>query len=328
MKKYNVFGMGNALVDTELQLTDAELHNAGIEKGLMILVDETRQLEILDKLDDHIIGAKRASGGSVANSLVAVSSLGGSAFHMCKVAHDENGEFYLNDLRNAGVDCPTMSHTDHGLTGKCLVAITSDAERSMNTFLGISEQLSLQEMDYQALTNSEYLYIEGYLVTSDTARAAAIEAKKIAVQNGVKTAITLSDPGIVQFFGDGLKEMVGDGMDLIFSNETEALQWTATDTLEAAAEAFKSCAKTFVITLGARGALAFDGSDFISIAPYEVQAIDTLGAGDMFAGSFIYGITNGMDFAQAGDLASKTSSLIVSQYGPRLRAEQFADLVR
>ncbi len=321
MTQYHVYGLGAALVDTEVEVDDAFLAKANIEKGLMTLVDEARQQEILDLMNHHRVTAKRASGGSAANTVIANSYFGGSSFYSCKVANDENGHFYLQDLQNAGVDSNLHSDKEEGITGKCLVMITPDAERSMNTFLGISETLSTAELNHDALTNSEFLYIEGYLVTSDTGRAAAIEARKVAEKSGVKTALSFSDPGIVEFFRDGIAEILGDGVDLIFCNEAEALHWAQTDDLQKAIESLKIIASSFCITLGAKGAVIYDGEQILDIPAYPTQAIDTNGAGDMFAGAFLYGITQKWSFTRAGKLASLAAANIVSHYGPRLPAD-------
>ena len=320
MKKYQVYGVGAALVDTEIEVNDTFLEQANIEKGLMTLVDEERQQELISLLADHMVASKRASGGSAANTIIGASYFGAKAYYSCKVANDENGEFYLQDIKDAGVDVDSDSEKPAGITGKCLVLITPDAERSMNTFLGISETLSDNEVDLDAVANSEYVYIEGYLVTSPTGKAAAITVREHAEANGVKTAISLSDPGMVEFFGDGLQEMVGAKVDLLFSNEDEALGWTKTDNIEDAAEQMKASANTFAITLGSKGALVFDGETMHTIAPHVVTAIDTNGAGDMFAGAFLYAITNGYDFATAGKLACRSAAELVTRFGPRLPA--------
>ncbi|MFT7129746.1 MAG: sugar/nucleoside kinase (ribokinase family) [Gammaproteobacteria bacterium] len=327
MKKYHVYGIGAALVDTEIQVSDRDLQSMSVEKGLMTLVDETRQEELNQHLQGHAVYAKLASGGSACNSIFAATCFGANSFYSCKVANDTNGQFFLNDLREAGVQCVEQDHNDDGVTGKCLVLISPDAERSMNTHLGISETLSTHQLDKQAIIDSEFLYIEGYLVTSQSGRAAAVEAKKIAQENGVKTSISLSDPGMVEFFKEGLNEMIGDGVNLLFCNEDEAKGWAKTDDINNAIAQLKKISKTFAITLGARGAIVYDGQQLINIEANSVAAIDTNGAGDMFAGAFLYAITNGLSYAQAGKLASLASATIVTQYGPRLLVGKHADIL-
>lgn len=323
MKRYKVCGVGHALVDTEIQVDDQDLERMGVEKGLMTLVDEQRQHALVNHLEGHMVAAKRASGGSAANTLIAATRFGGPGFYSCKVANDDNGDFYLADLEAAGVEHNWVGLREDGITGRCLVMISPDAERSMNTYLGISETMACSELVPAAIADSEYLYFEGYLVTSDSCRAAAIEARRHAEEAGVKTAISFSDPGMVEFFRAGLQEMIGQqGVDLVFCNEAEALGWAGSDTLDDAVEALKKVARSFAITLGARGALLFDGSNLIEVEGRPAQAIDTNGAGDMFAGAFLYGITHGHDFRASGEFASLAAAAVVSRYGPRLSASE------
>lgn len=323
---YHIYGIGAALVDTEIDVTDSDLQQLGITKGQMTLVDAARQQELMDYLSGHLMHSKRASGGSGANSIIAASYFGAKAFYSCKVAKDDNGSFYLNDMDAAGVACNVYDHVGDGVTGKCLVLITPDAERTMLTHLGISETLCQRALDHSAVAKAQYAYIEGYLVTSPTGRAAAIELRETAEKHGVKTALSLSDPGMVEFFGDGLREMLGNGVDLLFCNELEAQGFTGTSDTQAAAEALRKYARTFAITCGARGALVFDGSVLQTIDPHPVQAVDTNGAGDMFAGAFLYAITHGYSYFDAGRLASRASAEVVSSYGPRLAAAKHAQI--
>lgn len=316
--KYDVYGIGNALVDMEYEINDQFLAKYKIDKGLMTLVDEPRQNELLDALGGT--PKKQQCGGSAANTIIAVSQFGGKGFYSCKVASDPIGNFYFQDLQDNGVDS-NLKNQDRksGITGKCLVLITSDAERSMNTFLGITQTLSKEEIDVEAIRNSKYMYMEGYLVTSDTGRAAAIEARKIAEANGVKTALTFSDVNMVKYFKSGLMDMVGEGVDLLFCNQSEALAFTETEEILVAREALKKIAKTFVITCGENGAIIWDGTTFIDIEPYAVKAVDSNGAGDMYAGAFMFAITHNHSHASAGKLASLAASRVVSQFGPRLK---------
>jgi sugar/nucleoside kinase (ribokinase family) len=326
MKKYKVYGIGAALVDTEIKVEDRELDKMAVGKGLMTLVDQERQRELLSHLDDHLVKASHASGGSAGNSMIATAQFGGPTFMSCKVANDADGDIYVADLETAGVDHCLVNGRENGITGKCLVLITPDAERSMNTYLGISETLSVEQLDHNAIADSEYLYIEGYLVTSPTGRAAAVKAREVAQAAGVKTALSFSDPGMVEFFREGMEEIVGERLDLIFCNEAEALGWAQTDDLQQAIETIKQVANSFVITRGADGAITFDGSELAEIPPHRVQAVDSNGAGDMFAGAFLYAITRGEDFPTAGRFASLAAGKIVANYGPRLPAADYPGL--
>jgi sugar/nucleoside kinase (ribokinase family) len=326
-KRYHVYGIGAALVDTEIEVSDADLAAMAVEKGVMTLVDDARQADLLKHLANRLVHSKRASGGSAANTIIAVAQFGGSTFYSCKVANDDNGNFYVRDLQAAGVDCLADKERDHGTTGKCLVMITPDAERTMNTYLGISATLSVDDISHEAIAASDYVYIEGYLVTSPTGRAAAVRAREIAERHGVKTALSFSDPGIVAHFRDSLREMIGERIDLLFCNSHEALSWAQTDDLDKAIVELKKIAKQFAITLGAEGALVYDGETQHRIAPHKVTAVDTNGAGDMFAGAFLYGITQGKNFAEAGKLASVASATVVSDYGPRLNADRQKQII-
>lgn len=328
MAKYHVYGIGAALVDTEIEVTDNDLQQLHVEKGLMTLVDEARQNQLVGHLDQHLTASRRASGGSAANTIIAVSCFGGKTFYSCKVANDDNGQFYLNDLAEAGVSYHQNGETVEGITGKCLVLITPDAERSMNTFLGVSETVSTANLNTEAISQSDYLYVEGYLVTSDSGRAAAIHAREIAEKHNVKTVLSLSDPGMVTFFKSGLKQMMGNKVNLLFCNEAEALGWTDTDNLGQAVELLKDSADTFAVTLGSKGALVFDGDRLHNIPPHTITAVDTNGAGDMFAGAFLYAITHGYNYSEAGNFASLAAANVVSQFGPRLNSEQYPEILQ
>lgn len=324
-KKYNVYGIGNALVDIDFEVTQNFLSDHEIKKGLMTLVDEETQFRLINAINHD--DAEKKSGGSAANTVMAVSQFGGNAFYSCKVADDDFGNFYLGDLAEAGISTNLDGRKrEPGITGKCLVMITADADRTMNTFLGITTSLSTDEVDEKAITESEYIYLEGYLVASPTAFEAMKLTKQLAEKHNVKTSITLSDPSIVEAFQGLFHEVIGNGVDLLFCNEEEALKFTDSSNINVAREALKKVAKKFVITQGKNGAMIFDGDTFIDIEPYEVNAVDTNGAGDMFAGAFLYGITNGHSYAGSGKLASLASSKIVSQYGPRLNMKAIKEI--
>ena len=326
-KKYNVYGIGNALVDIVTEVDDKFLEAQKIEKGLMTLVDEESQARISNAI--NMDTSNKQCGGSAANSIIAVSQFGGSSYYSCKVANDALGEFYKEDLKDNGVDSNLNTEPlEEGITGKCLVMTAEDASRTMNTFLGITGDYARSEIKEAALKDSQYLYIEGYLVTSENGQDAMKYAKKLAEDNGVSTALTFSDPSMVKYFRDAMVSVVGTGVDLLFCNEEEAMLYTQKDNLTEAKEALKKVAKKFVITLGENGALIFDGDTFINVDPYAVQAIDTNGAGDLFAGAFIYGITNGKSYADAGKLASLASSKVVTQFGPRLELHQAQNILR
>ena len=204
--------------------------------------------------------------------------------------------------------------------------VTDDAERTMNTYLGASEQFTQSEIDPTALADSEWFYIEGYLQTDDKRTAIIKAAVEKAKQNGVKVALSLSDPFVAQLFSDNLKSVIGDGVDLIFCNKDEALAFTQAESLESAAEQLKTYTKTFAITDGANGALVFDGHELFNAPAVKAKAIDTNGAGDMFAGAFLYAITAGKDYHWGAQLANKAAAMIVERFGPRLNKTDFEEL--
>lgn len=321
MSHYDVYGIGNALVDKEFEVEDSFFAEAGIEKGFMTLIEEDKQQQLLDLLSSRYPLKKQAGGGSAANTLYALSQFGGKAFYSCKVAGDEPGDFYMAELGNHNIETNLLATREAGTTGRCVVMVTPDAERTMLTHLGISQYVSEQELKLEAVTQAQYIYIEGYLVTSDSARAAAKHLKQIAKDNQVKTAMTFSDPAMVEYFRDGVNEVLGDGVDLLFCNEQEAKIWSDEEDFETACAKLKTIASQFAITRGARGARLFDGNNYIDIAAHNVKAVDTNGAGDMFSGAFMYGITQGMGFRQAGELASLAAATVVCEFGPRLTPE-------
>jgi len=320
MSRYDVYALGNALVDMEYEVTTDDLAHLHIDKGVMTLVDEAHQLRIMEHLQER--HHQRGSGGSAANSAIAVCQFGGTSFYSCKVADDELGHFYMKDLCAGGVATLQGSFLDRGDTGRCVVLVTPDSDRTMCTYLGISGNLSVHELETDALAASKWYYTEGYLVTSDTARVAAIEARKVAERHGVRTALSLSDPNMVKFFKDGLKDMIGDGVDMIFANEEEAMGMAESDSLEDAAAYLKSIAREFAITRGGDGALVWDGTELIPIDPVPVKPVDTVGAGDMFAGAFLYGLTQGWGHKRAGNLASAASAKLVTSLGPRVSKDE------
>ncbi len=320
-KQYDVYGIGNAIVDIITEVEHDFFTTNEVEKGVMTLVDEKRQQHLMKAID--MKRSKMSGGGSAGNTVVAVNQFGGKSFYSCLVAKDELGKFFLEDLKRNGVDTNlTHEQCPEGHSGRCLVMTSPDAERTMNTFLGVSSFLSPEQLDVEAIKNSSYVYLEGYLVASPKGLEALKEAKKIAERNKVSVALTFSDPSMVKYFSTQMQEIVGASVDLLFCNEEEAMIYTGTDSIADAREKLKEIAKRFAITLGANGALIYDGDTFIQIEPYKVKAIDTNGAGDMFSGSFMYAITHGHSYAEAGKLASLASSRVVSQFGPRLQPEQ------
>jgi len=324
MGQYHIYGIGNALVDIEYEVKLETLNELGVDKGLMTLIELDRHHELYAQLSTH--QGRRCSGGSAANTIIGAAQLGANNFYSCKVANDESGSFYMKDLQaNSVASNLNIDNRPDGVTGKCLVMITPDADRTMNTYLGITSEFGEAELDLDAVTQSDYIYIEGYLAPAPDAQSAAIKARKTAKSAGVKTALTLSDPNMVSHFKDGLLAMAGDDLDLCFCNDAEAKLMFDTDNLNDCVEGMKSLATQFAITLGADGALLYDGDEVINIPAKKVNAIDTNGAGDIYAGSFLYGVTQGMNFTQCGELASAAAAKLVTQYGARLSLDEMQE---
>lgn len=321
MKKYHVYGVGNALVDRDAQVDDAFLKAFNIEKNVMTLTDEETHHRLLNALSDSFCHS--GCGGSAANTMIALSQFGGSGFYSCKVADDEAGQLFLHELTALKLDCNlSKENLTPGVTGQCLVLVTNDAQRTMNTHLGISETLDPAVLDFDAIAASEYIYLEGYLVTSPTAREALLAARRHAQASNTKVAFTLSDPNMVRYFKNELVAIIDGQVDLLFCNEEEALLFTGSAHLEQAIELLQPLAKHLVVTCGSQGAvLAIDG-DLIAVPTKAANAIDTVGAGDMFAGAYLYAITHGYAPALAVELANKAATEVVCKYGARLSNEK------
>lgn len=324
MNSYDVYGIGNALVDTEYEVDDAFLVQAKLPKGIMTLIEEEdrqRLVQLLEHEHEHQ-AVKQAGGGSAANTMVVISQLGGSVFYSCKVAADATGDFFVKDLKDAGVDTNLSHERDKGATGQCISMVTPDAERTMTTCLGITNFLSPAELDPDALRRSNRLYIEGYLVSSTTGFQAALEAQEIAISSDVSVALTLSDPVMVENFKANYETFIERGVDLLFCNLEEAKLLTGSDSVDGCAAMLKKICRTFVITCGEDGSIAFDGSQQTRAHAVPTQAVDTTGAGDIFAGAFLHSLCTGNSFVQANALANKSSSLLVSRFGARLTQQE------
>ncbi len=314
-KQYQIYGIGAALVDMEFAVDDSFLRKHGIDKGHMTLVDEPRLEQLLA---DLTLAPKRASGGSAANSIYAAQAMGARTFYSCKVAGDDTGAYFINALNHIGVATNPHPNDLPGITGRCLVLVTPDAERSMNTFLGISASLSTAEVNRDALAAAELLYIEGYLASSETGRAAAMACHEQAGELGLATCMTLSDPAMVQHFRGELTAMLGNGVTHLFCNEEEALTWAKTDRLDLAVTELQDISRNLYVTLGAKGSLVVTPTTQAEVPGFAVKAIDTNGAGDIYAGACMYGWFAGMPPAVAARLGNFAASRLVTQYGARL----------
>lgn len=326
MAKVDLFAIGNALIDQEFTVSDEFLTQQNLQKGTMQLTDGPSQANLFQKLKDSQTYKGQASGGSAANTTVAFSALGASAFYACRVGNDELGSIYLKGLNDAGIFTSEKS-VSQGVTGTCMVLVSDDSERTMHTYLGITAELTEAQIDFSPLNTAQWLYIEGYLSTSESAQNAVKQARQIARANGVKIALTLSDPAMVQYARAGLSELLGDGVDVLFCNEQEAMMYTQTESIENAMSQLKSLSKTVIITLGAEGALVSSESETLKVQGRKVTAVDTNGAGDSFAGTFLYALNSGKDLQTSTELAILISSQVVSQFGPRLDVSDYAKLL-
>ena len=314
---YDLYAIGNALVDSEFEVSDAQLIAMGVDKRHMTLIDEARRAELLGHLST--IASRRTGGGSAGNTVVALAQLGGRAFYSCRVADDELGKFYTQDLIDNRVATNlTHAHPASGQTGSCMVMVTPDAERSMSTFLGATAELDATALHEQDIARSRIFYMEGYLAASPTGLQAALLGRQIALDAGVALATTLSDVSMINFCRPGLNAIVGESLAYLFCNEEEAQVWCGTQDLQAITGQLSQLARTVCLTRGPQGCVVLEGGQQTAVPAATVKALDTNGAGDMFAGAFLYAVTHGHSHAQAAWLANQAAAQVVSQYGNRL----------
>ena len=315
MNVNDVYGIGHALVDLQYPVDSDFLEEHGIAKGVMTLVDEDRQAELQAALATP--PANSASGGSAANTMIALARYGGHAHYAFRVGDDRWGNFYCRNLSEAGVDSGTASR-GFGKTGQCMVFVTPDADRSMHTFLGASAGIGPRQVEREVLGRSRYVYLEGYLLTSESGMEACDLARRWARSEGVGVSVTLSDPAIVQAFGERFHQLVDSGVDLLFCNEEEALVFTGTGELQQAVSELAHRVPIVAVTRGAGGALVVAGTIRVQVDAVPVKAVDTTGAGDSFAGGFLFGICRDYGIADAARLGCFAASEVVSKLGPRL----------
>jgi len=321
---YDVYGVGNSLVDIQAQVSDATLASLGFPKGSMTLVDEATQARVLSSLAGAPI--HRCAGGSAANTIIGVADFGGKAAYAGKVATDEIGRFCLEDMRRLGVtiDVPPAN----GQTGTCVILISPDAQRTMLTHLGVSSTLGPGDIDADAIGRAKYIYVEGYLFAGDSTREAALRAIAVAKSKGVKVAFTVSDPFLIANHRVEFWELIRGPVDLLFCNLEEARSLTRMqDPIECAREIHRH-AEAVALTLGPNGSILMHEGNAIPIEGVAVEAIDTTGAGDMYAAGLLYGITAGLTWQRAGHLASHAAARIVAQLGARLKNRFTADEIQ
>lgn len=316
-KQYDVFGVGNAIVDTLAQVEDQHVARLELAKGSMALMDSGQQAKVLHSLEHHAL--QLASGGSAANTMVAVAQSGGSGVYFGKVAHDTNGEFYKQDLEEAGVDFPVPLAAESDLpTGTCVVLTTPDAERTMCTHLGISTSLHKSDIDPDLLARARCSYIEGYLWDAEQPRAACLETFEQSKRLGVPAAFTFSDAFLIDRFADDFHRIVDEYCDIIFCNADEAAQFFSSDSLEhCTREMAKICDLAF-LTNSEQGCYVVDRGQVTQVPGFAVKAVDTVGAGDAFAGGVLFGLTHGYSPTQAAKWGNYLASRVVERFGPRL----------
>jgi len=325
MSHYDIYAIGNALVDSEYEVSDALLQSMGVDKRHMTLIDTARRAELLHHV--KALTPRQTGGGSAGNTVVALAQLGGKAFYSCKVAHDDLGDFYVKDLQARGVET-NLNHTRalDGQTGSCMVLVTPDAERSMCTFLGVSAELDDKALHPQDIVKSKIYYMEGYLAASPTGLNAALQGRKIAKEAGVALALTLSDVSMIQFCKAGLDAMLGDGVDYLFCNQEEAQVWCGSDDLNVVKRTLQNVAKMVCLTRGPEGSEIITAAQSWHVPADKVKAIDTNGAGDMFAGAFLYAISRGYSADKAAYLGNHAAAAVVSQHGNRLTLGQLSTI--
>lgn len=323
--KYDVYGVGNALVDVQATVKDAALESLGYAKGAMTLVDDEAQSRVLAEIGDG--PTNRCAGGSAANTIMGVVDMGGKAAYVGKVAEDEIGEFFLSDMRERGVVIETPQ-ANEGDSGTSVILITEDAQRTMLTNLGVSIALTKEDINEEELRQSQYVYVEGYLFSGDATKAAALHAIELARKNNVKVALTVSDAFLIDMVKDEFWDLIKGPVDLLFCNEIEAQNLTGHEDPKACADAIHQHATNVALTLGANGSLLMHEGEVVNVDGVNVSAIDTTGAGDMYAAGLLYGITNGLSWSQAGKLASNVAGRIVSQLGARLPRSFTSDEVK
>ena len=315
MKKYKLYGIGNALLDYEYKVNDSVLKELELEKGCMLLNEYDKHSKLHQSLKKMRPPEKIIPGGSVANSIFAMAQYNDKVCFSGKVSDDESGKNFIECLNKSGVET-FISKLDNNKSGECLVLITPDNERTMNTFLGSSSLLSIDDIDNQSIKDSEYLLIEGYLVTSDETMNVSIEALAIAQENNTKSVITLSDPNIVKYFRDNLLKLFNNRSHIIFCNEQEALNFSETTNLSQAQNFLKEITDIYIITLGSKGAICYDGTDTYKVEGLDVDSKDFTGAGDMFLGSFMHKYDDG-NFLESLSFANFSASKIIQIYGAK-----------
>ena len=310
----HVVGIGNAIVDIIGRCDDAFLSRHGVAKGSMRLIDTATVNALYKEMGPGI----QISGGSAANTMVGISSLGGQSAFIGKVADDEFGQIFGHDLRAAGVAFKTPAAKGGEPTARSLILVTPDGERTMNTFLGVSPELDHGAVDADLIASADIVYLEGYLFDRPEAKAAFRQAAAIAAKAGRKVALTLSDAFCVDRHRDEFHELVRNHVDILFANESEITSLYQTADFTTAAAAAARDTKLAVLTRSAKGAEIISGNETVRVPAYPVaKVIDTTGAGDLYAAGFLFGVASGRNFETSGRLGALAASEIISHVGAR-----------
>lgn len=320
-KRYDVFGMCNALFDIQAEVSDDMLADLSLAKGGMMLLSHDEQQAIVPRVYTRIVNT--AAGGSGANTMSALALLGAKPCFTSRVAHDEHGRMYRDGLADKGVK-PNLGvaggeDAGEGQTGISLILVTPDAQRTMCTYLGVAQGLRPDDVNLDDLRASRYLYVTGYLWDTETQKEAVLLAMSEARKAGVKVAFSLSDPFCVGRHKEDFTRLLADHVDVVFSNEEEARGMTGEADPVAAARQLAALANGIaVVTKDSDGSLICDGKDVHEIPIFRVEAVDTTGAGDTYAAGVLYGLTQDLPLGAAGRLGAYLAAQVVAKMGPRL----------
>lgn len=311
---YDVVGIGNALVDVIAHADDSFIEHQELVKGSMTLIDTDRALQLYTALGSAI----EMSGGSAANTVCGVSSFGGRSAYIGKVGRDDLGQVFGHDMLAVGVHFQPGRLLDGVPTGRCIIVVTPDAQRTMNTYLGVSSFMEPEDIDTDLVSLGKVLYMEGYLFDRDDAKRAFRHAARAAHAAGREVSLSLSDSFCVDRHRADFQALVADEVDILFGNERELLSLYEIDNFEAAIAAIRQDSSLAVITRGPQGATIITRDELIDIpAEHVAHVIDTTGAGDLFASGFLYGYTAGRTLAECGRLGSLAAAEVISHVGPR-----------
>lgn len=319
-----LFALGNALVDDEARVSEDLLRTLELDKGHVKLIDETELHNCRAKIEI----VKRSGGGSAANSCAAYTGFGGNAHFCGRVADDAVGKWFIEDITRYGVSVKHAGKASGEISGQCLVLITPDAQRTMLTYLGVATSLREQDLDECALARSDQVYLEGYLASNATSVKTCRRALEVARKSASQIAVSLSDSSMVAHFRAGLEEILEGGVTQIFCNLEEALLFAGTDRIDVAVSRLGEAATHVHVTMGAKGSLCASGRTRVQARPKRTQAVDTTGAGDMYAGAALYAHAMGWDAPATIEFANLAASQIVRSYGARLPGpEHYAHLL-